>query len=493
MNDNSSAVESLATIGHRAGLFDRTVKKLRKAWSGIKNGRGPFFQLPAPSLPAKQLTRLREQIRECLEARGGEVSARTRAAHLGETYLSLNRKGRLRFLTFLARDFGVERAGVDQAIETLREVGDDAAQRIRAENQLRDALIPARVKLLTQFNALPEGIHFLVDMRAELLSIKRKNADIRALEQDLKRLLTSWFDVGFLELRRITWDSPASLLEKLIAYEAVHSISGWDDLKNRLGSDRRVFAFFHPRMPDEPLIFVQVALVNGIADNIQDLLDKSAATITPESADTAIFYSISNAQSGLAGISFGDFLIKKVVNLLRDEFPGLRQYATLSPIPGFRKWLDELLEPAPFSGTFASDSVHPKTSTSMPLTPADKDSLESIFNTSDGSSIRVDDMAHRQLLLGLCAHYLIEVKRRPGVARDPVANFHLSNGARIERLNWRGNSSDVGLKQSAGIMVNYLYQLDAIERNHEAYHGEGAVQVSTSIRSLQRDSLNVVT
>jgi malonyl-CoA decarboxylase len=304
---------------------------------------GIFSASPGPSLPDKDVEPLKDQMRDCLEARGGEVSARSRAANLGRTYLSLNTQGRKRFLQILAHDFGVDHAAVDQAIAASQRSNLTMAERLQGEQTLRDALRPPWLRLLTQFNGLPEGVHFLVDLRAELLTFCKDDPLLTALEKELKELLTTWFDVGFLEMRRITWDSPATLLEKLIVYEAVHAIQGWDDLKKRLDSDRRCFAFFHPRMPDEPLIFVEVALVNGIADNIQALLDEDAPVIDPLKADTAIFYSISNAQAGLAGISFGSFLIKRVVDVLASEFKGLKTFATLSPIPSFRTWFDTQL------------------------------------------------------------------------------------------------------------------------------------------------------
>ncbi len=252
-------------------------------------------------------------------------------------------KGRQRFLQILASEFDIDRKAVDQAAVALQKAGDDPRERAKAERALRQALQPPRLRLLTQLNALPEGFLFLVDLREELLGWSKNDPTLVSLERDLLSLLASWFDVGFLELRRITWDSPASLLEKMIAYEAVHPIRSWDDLKNRLSPDRRCFAFFHPRMANEPLIIVQVALVHGIADNVQTLLDESAPVIDPHAADTAIFYSISNAHDGLSGISFGNFLIKRVVDELAGEFKNLKTFATLSPIPGFRQWLDRKL------------------------------------------------------------------------------------------------------------------------------------------------------
>jgi malonyl-CoA decarboxylase len=357
----------------------------------------------------------------------------------------------------------------------------EPAQRPKAEAALRQALEAPRIRLLTQFNALPQGVKFLVDLRAELMEYTRKDATLAALDDDLRRLLTSWFDIGFLELRQITWDSPATLLEKLIDYEAVHEIRSWEDLKNRLDSDRRCFAFFHPRMPNEPLIFVEVALVNGIADNVGDLLDESAPVVDPErNANTAIFYSISNAQQGLAGISFGGFLIKRVVDVLARELPGLRAFSTLSPIPGFRRWLDGQLD--------AGGSI---------LLPAEAKKLQEATGVEgDAAALRnALERAHwhqdprltealQGPLMRLCARYLVNEKGRGNRARDPVAHFHLTNGARVERINWLGDTSERGLRASAGLMVNYLYELGRIEENHERYTGEGGVTASSAVMRL---------
>jgi malonyl-CoA decarboxylase len=426
-------------------------------------------------------------MRDCLEARGGEVSARSRAANLGRTYLSLNPQGRKRFLQILAHEFSVDHTAVDQAIATLQRPNLTLAERLQGEQALRVALRPPWLRLLTQFNGLPEGVHFLVDLRAELLTFCKDDPLLKALEKELKELLTTWFDVGFLEMRRITWDSPATLLEKLIAYEAVHAIQGWDDLKKRLDSDRRCFAFFHPRMPAEPLIFVEVALVNGIADNIQALLDEDAPVIDPLKANTAIFYSISNAQAGLAGISFGNFLIKRVVDVLASEFKGLKIFATLSPIPGFRSWLDTQLEASTAdaeakllvpSERKALDSLMPN---AMP-----NQVLQTLLNQPAWYTKPEVARALKSPLMRLCAHYLVEEKRSNGKALNRVAHFHLSNGARIERLDWLGNTSQEGIAQSAGMMVNYRYKLDDIEANHETYTGEGRVSISSSVRNLLR-------
>lgn len=472
----------------RVSLLNRTVQNLRDAWRDLADRTsGIFSASPTPGLSDKDVEPLKTQMRDCLEGRGGEVSARSRAANLGRTYLSLNQKGRKRFLQILAHDFDVDRTAIEKAATALLQPDLELAHRIRIEEELRQALQPPRLHLITQFNGLPEGVHFLVDLRAELLSFRKENSELMALERDLKGLLKSWFDVGFLELKRIKWDSPASLLEKLIAYEAVHAIESWDDLKKRLNTDRRCFAFFHPRMPDEPLIFVEVALVEGIAQNIQALLDEETPVLDPNEANTAIFYSISNAQAGLAGISFGSFLIKRVVDVLAEEFKNLKIFATLSPIPGFRTWLDTQLEAA-------ENNAHPELFTSserkalasLPPTGNGKVNLKALLKTPDWHQQAELTQTLKGPLMRLCARYLVEEKRSPGKAFDRVAHFHLSNGARIEQLDWMANVSPEGLAQSAGIMVNYRYKLDDIEANHEAYTGEGRVTISSSVRSLLR-------
>jgi len=465
-----------ATSIPATSILERTLANLRLAWRDVAaSARGAFGAAIRPDLPPEDTDRLRQQFRDCVEAKGGEVSARARAAALGRTYLSLSAQGKRRFLQILATDFDTDQGDVDLAIETLRRAETPEARRA-AERALRQVLLPPRRRLLTHFNALPEGVKFLVDLRDELIPLAREDSHLAGLEDDLKNLLSAWFDVDFLELRRITWQSPAAILEKLIAYEAVHEIHGWDDLKNRLDSDRRLFAFFHPRMPLEPLIFVEVALVKGMSGNIQELLDRNAPLGDPSAADTAIFYSISNAQKGLAGISFGNFLIKRVVDQLAGEFKGLKVFATLSPIPGFRAWLRERL---------AAEGAEL-------LTPAEKRTLAALGETTDPVAlVGAEDWAEEReriaaklVLSRLCARYLTQERGRGNRALDPVAHFHLSNGARVERLNWLADISPKGRRQSAGMMVNYLYRLDQIEANHEAYAGEGKVVASSTIKGL---------
>ncbi len=469
-----------APAGFFEGVFDRTLTNLRSAWRDIAlSARGVLTRGPRAELAADD-AQLRQQMLQCLDGRGGEVTARVRAAELGRAYLSLNARGRERFWQILAGEFDVDHAEVERCCAGLA-AASGPVERAAAERALRIALEPPRITLMRQFNALPEGVKFLVDRRAELVDFGAQDPLLCGLEEELKRLLANWFDIGFLELKRITWESSASLLEKLMVYEAVHEIRGWTDLKNRLEADRRCFAFFHPRMPDEPLIFVEVALVDGMAGDIHALLDEAAPIGDPRAADTAIFYSISNCQRGLAGISFGDFLIKRVVDALAGELPRLKVFATLSPVPGFRAWLEQQTPPP--RGL---------------LLPGERATIEALDAGDGGSGFlallnrpgwhenSAVAAALRDPLLRLCARYLLHERRAAGRAQDPVAHFHLSNGARVERLNWLGDVSAKGLRQSAGIMVNYLYRLADIEANHEAYRGEGRVAASASIRSLAR-------
>jgi malonyl-CoA decarboxylase len=272
------------------------------------------------ALTAKGVEQLRGQLRECAEGLGGEVSARGRAARLAESYLRLNDEGRQRFLKLIALEFGPDPKKVEKAHAAYQKaVG--TAEQWKAEAALRGAMRSSRIRILTQFNAIPQGVKFLVDLRADLLRYLEQDKELAVLDRELESRLSAWFDVGFLELQRITWHSPAALLEKLIEYEAVHEIRSWADLKNRLDSDRRLYAFFHPRMPAEPLIFVEVALTDHLADNVQALLDEHAPVFDNRKADTAIFYSISNTQVGLRGVSFGNFLLKRVIDDLQRDFP----------------------------------------------------------------------------------------------------------------------------------------------------------------------------
>lgn len=455
-------------------FWDRTLRLIREIWP--LGDREELKDRLHIGLPDNDLNKLRHAIDTCLEGRGGEVSARSRAAELGRAYLVLDQGGRRRFLKLLAQEYDVDNVAVEKALEG-RDGISSVVELNNANQRLRALLDAPRTRLLQQFNELQEGVKFLVDLRAELLSWAKDDGDLKALDQDVHRLLVSWFDIGFLDLQRITWSTPASILEKLIEYESVHEISSWKDMKNRLRNDRRCYAFFHPRMPEEPLIFVEVALVNGISDNVQKLLDVEAPVEDPEKADTAIFYSISNCQRGLAGVSFGNFLIKRVVADLAAKMPNLKTFSTLSPIPGFMQWLKS-------------------EGSAVPLGVKEKEFLESITSADDpvatirgillrdyeGEPVNNSTML-KDLLLALCARYLVEAKRGKQ-AYDRVAHFHLSNGAQIERINWGGNLTDTGIQQSAGIMVNYLYKLSQIEKNHELYTGSSEIAVSSGVKKL---------
>jgi malonyl-CoA decarboxylase len=402
---------------------------------------------------------LREEMAACIEGRDGDVATRARATQIGTRYASLAPAARVKFFEVLS-SFDVDRAAVDGAIAAVASAGDPVG-RANAERRLRAALAPSRVRLLRAFNSLPSGVKFLVEMRADLLEAVKTEAQLQPLEADLKDLLASWFDLGFLEMRRISWDAPASLLEKLGHYEAVHEVRGWADLKNRLDADRRCFAFMHPAMPDEPLIFVEVALTTDMSSEMATLLDQRAPVTDPALATNAIFYSISNCQRGLDGISFGNALVKRVVQELAREFRHLRTFVTLSPMPRFRDWLDK-------QGT-------PDGTADVPL--------KAMFVNRGWSRDAGAAATLRAPLMQLAAHYLLEAKRGKR-AFDPVAHFHLSNGARLERINWLADTSAKGMRESAGMMVNYLYRLDQIDDNQAAYTLDGRIVASPAVSVL---------
>ncbi|MDA8250109.1 MAG: malonyl-CoA decarboxylase [Rhodospirillales bacterium] len=455
-------------------MFDRALRRITGVWRDM-----------ALAVGREEDDSLDAQMRACLAGRGGEVSARNRAAKLAQTYLTLDRPGRRAFLTTLA-GFDSDPKAVADAYEEVRAAADPAT-RATAKARLRRVLEPPRARLLTQFTAIPDGMKFLVDLRAELRGLMDGDPLLQALESDLRALLASWFDVGFLDLRAIDWNSPAALLEKLAGYEAVHGVRSWRDLKNRLDSDRRCYAFFHPRMPAEPLIFVEVALVRGLADSVQTLLDPKAPLVNAREADTAIFYSISNCQRGLAGISFGNFLIKRVVEVLSGELRNLRNFATLSPVPGFRVWLDARLAKA--GGELLSEEEASTLRTAAPPTgPAPETgeaALAAILAARGWWRDATLRKAAEPVLLRLCARYLL-VESRGNRALDPVAHFHLTNGARLERIMSLADVSEKGFKESAGIMVNYLYDPARIEEYHEDYAGEGKRNAATAVRRLAR-------
>ncbi|WP_264374937.1 malonyl-CoA decarboxylase [Wolbachia endosymbiont (group B) of Carcina quercana] len=402
------------------------------------------------------------KMNECLNPKGGEVSARKNTVSLGNLYLSLSEAGQIKFLQTLAEKFNPDKTKIDEEIKVYKK-NQDSESSYKFEQDLIKVLESPRSKILKQFISLPEGLKFIVDMRSDVLKLKNQYENLNPLENELKNILCTLVDVDLLDLHQITWDSPASLLEKLIKYEAVHKISSWGDLKNRLDSDRLCFAFFHYKIPNEPLIFVEVALMNEISDSIQHLLDESVPSSDPSSASTAIFYSISNTQTGLSGISLGNFLIKRVVEKLSQEFKSVKVYATLSPVPGFTKWLKN--QDVALLGK-------------LNIKQSGTEILE---------SIKTNIECEKQSLLKLCAHYLLKVKSSGGGAYDPVAHFHLSNGASIKQINWMADTSEKGISQSAGIMVNYLYELPKIDNNHENYMINKVVSHSKKVSAMLKE------
>ncbi|MDU8909958.1 malonyl-CoA decarboxylase [Aestuariicoccus sp. MJ-SS9] len=374
----------------------------------------------------------------CLDLVGasGEVTGLASARAILTRFVGMSDADKLAFFRHLATEMDISPEAVRDSLAAYEARPGRASYRA-----FMSAAEPPRQELIRRLNQVPGATGALVRMRADLLRLSDGEAALEALDQDFRHLFASWFNRGFLVLRPISWESPAHILDKIIAYEAVHSIDSWDDLRLRLEPpDRRCFAFFHPAMPDEPLIFVEVALTGGIPGSIQALLSPDRMSATPDQADTAVFYSISNCQAGLAGISFGNSLIKQVVADLSIELPGLRTFVTLSPIPGLVAWLEE---------------------TGLP------------YDVNDPERMRA-----------LAAHYLLHAKDGRGRPRDPVARFHLGNGAEVHALHADADTSDKGRAQSGGAMVNYLYDPAAVAQNHERYATDRAIPAPAEVRTL---------
>ena len=454
---------------------------------GEKPGRSTHERLQATlrrggeALSPRALRQLLAQLQDVLAPRVSEIEGGRRAQAVATWYGQAEPAQRRDLWLLMGEQFVPDAARMKNAQQRYQ-AALGTADEPQAEAQLRRALNSPRTRLLQRFAAFPEGMRFLVDLRAELLPHLKADQCLLPLEAELEQLFSTWFDVAFLELRRLSWDSPASLIEKLIKYEAVHDIRSWDDLKNRLDSDRRCYGFFHPRLPNEPLIFVEVALTDEISDSITPLLDESAAPSDIQRASTAIFYSISNTQAGLRGVSFGDSLIKHVVETLQQEFPRLRHFATLSPIPGFRAWLQkncatqlELLDAKRLAELGRAVGFEPKGAKDLPA---------QVLAAADKALELAPRSALRQLLQQWAARYLAR-ELQDGKPLDPVARFHLGNGARVERLNWAADPSAKGLKQSFGLMVNYLYDLKRIDK-HRDLLAQAKVPVSGDIEDLCR-------
>lgn len=342
---------------------------------------------------------------------------------------------------------------------------------------LQRAAEPPRQELFRRVNRAPGGTAALLRLRRALLQRLPRRPALRVIESDLLHLLSSWFNPGFLQLRRVDWNAPARLLEQVIAHEAVHEIDGWDDLRRRLQPDRRCFAFFHPQLPEAPLIFVEVALLTAMPDRIAPLIDKQAEPQPAERARVAAFYGISNCEPGLRSVSLGNFLIKRVAGLLQDELPSLRTFCTLSPIPGFGSWLLKCADPAALPGLGRRGAERVRAAHTLLRAASDGDLR--LLQTTAGHA-RLDTAGH-EALQTLAAAYLVHAAAADD--GDPVARFHLDNGARLERLNAQGNTGAKGLRQSFGVMVNYLYDLDHIEDHHRRFR-RGEVAHSRAVSAL---------
>jgi malonyl-CoA decarboxylase len=410
---------------------------------------------------------LRHVLADCrrLLSERGEGASPALAGGIVAQLAALDDAQRLRFFERLASDFSPDPKAVLAAAQAYAAA--PTAAHLIALSQLAE---PPRQELFRRLNRAPGGTAALVRLRLALLDRLPRQPALTAVEADLLHLLGSWFNPGFLEMRRVDWNSPAQLLEQIIHHEAVHEIDGWDDLRRRLMPDRRCFAFFHPQLPAEPLIFVEVALLTEMAGSIAPLIDKRTPALGPEHFKVALFYSISNCQPGLRGVSLGNFLIKRVAEQLKRELPQLKTFCTLSPIPGLMAWLTRAgSEPLPAPVLQAHESLREACGGDLASTLGHAGRLAALPRS-----------AHHALWR-LAAFYLVSVSPRP--QGDPVARFHLDNGARLERLNAQANLSPKGLKQSAGLMVNYLYDLARVERHHDRFvHGE--VVTSRAISAL---------
>ncbi|MEX2034782.1 MAG: malonyl-CoA decarboxylase [Xanthobacteraceae bacterium] len=414
--------------------------------------------------PAASSEGLVELCEDLLSGRG-EASGVALAGEILAKYAALTTGPRIAFFEALASRFGPDQAQLDAAIQVWQAApSDKTAAAVHAAAESR------RQELMRRLNLAPGGTAALVRMREGLLSALNRREDLAAVDADFIHLFSSWFNRGFLVLRRIDWSTPAMILEKIIRYEAVHEIESWEDLRRRIDPpDRRCYAFFHPALVDEPLIFVEVALTREISDAVEPILSVQRKELEPARATTAVFYSISNCQRGLAGVSFGNFLIKQVVEEISRELARLQTFVTLSPAPNFAEWLDR----------------ERKTENSAGLAEDDRTALAGLDSPSWWQRPEACE-AIKEPLLRAAAWYYLRARNRRGMPIDAVARFHLGNGARLERLDWLADPTEKGLAQSYGLMVNYLYDLEDIEKNHEAYAEGRTVAASNAVRRLLR-------
>jgi malonyl-CoA decarboxylase len=390
----------------------------------------------------------------------GEASGVSLAREILAHYDDLTAGPRVAFFEALAVRFGPDPKRIETAVEAWRKSPSDSTA-----GELHSAAEPRRQELLRRLNLAPGGTSALVAMRAQLLNVMEHRDDLGVLDADFAHLFTSWFNRGFLVLRRIDWSMPALILDKIIRYEAVHEIESWDDLRRRVDRpDRRCYAFFHPALNDEPLIFVEVALTREIPDAIAPVLSAKRDQVDPERATTAVFYSISSCQRGLTGVSFGHFLIKQVIAQISRELPKLSTFVTLSPAPRFADWLEREKD----QGLLSMEDRVALAALGTPEWWRDEATIERL----------------REPVLRAAANYFVHARSRGGQPFDPVARFHLGNGARLERLNWPADLSERGIKQAFCLMVNYLYDVGEIEKNHEAYAEDRFVVASGSVKRL---------
>jgi malonyl-CoA decarboxylase len=414
--------------------------------------------------PAADSQGLLELCEELLSGRG-EASGVALAREILTRYADLKTGPRIAFFESLAYRFGPDRARLDRAIEAWRQNPSD-----ELASELHQAAEPRRQELFRRLNLAPSGTAALVRMREHLLDVLPRRDDLRSVDADFVHLFSSWFNRGFLVLRRIDWSTPAIVLEKIIRYEAVHRIRGWDDLRRRIDPpDRRCYAFFHPALVDDPVIFVEVALTRELPGAIGPILSGQREAMDPERATTAVFYSISNCQRGLAGVSFGHFLIKQVVEEVSRERPRLSTFVTLSPAPGFADWLKREREDE----------------NSRVLSADDRAALAALDGYGWWQVPKTREPVQEPLMRA-AGYYFVHARSKSGGPLDPVARFHLGNGARLERVNWLADASDKGMSQSHGVMVNYLYDLEDIEKNHEAFAESRTIAASNAVKRLAR-------
>lgn len=476
----SQEAESLLALRPKGGHW------LERLWSSVAERGRRFAPIPASNI--NELERARQLTRSLLSELG-EASGAAVSQDLLKVLRGLAEPERAKYFLFLAENFQPDEAVLVKAAQNYlaKRGGEEAAA-------LAQASEPPRQEVMRRINMAQGGTALLVAMRRDLSGLLKAHPELKRLDADLRHLLASWFNRGFLELRRIDWHSPAAILEKLITYEAVHEIQGWEDLRRRLAPDRRCFGFFHPALPDEPLIFVEVALVSGLANSVQSLLerdtDEAKQVANANAADSAIFYSISNCQDGLRGISFGNFLIKQVVVELHAELPKLKHFSTLSPVPGFRAWLTARLAAKELPDFYMSAEERMALLAAAGLPPGpEKDAQEvavaiaALIGGDSWTKMAKMREALRPALMRLAAIYLTQSAQLK-FRIDPVARFHLGNGARLERINWMANANKAGLKESYCIMVNYLYDPEMIEANHEGFARDQYVARGESVQAL---------